>query len=258
MSGRRVQEGDCREPVGGGTLFIYQNRALPCFSLDACLLAAFCPLPKQGELADLCTGSGIIPLLLHLRQADIRIKALELMPKMAAMAQRSFSENGLQQIRLRQGDVRRAAELLGSGYEVVCCNPPYYPLSKGRVSSDEYKAAARSELYCTLAEVIGSAAELLAAEGSFALSIVWSRREEALSLLCGAGLMPVRELWVRDCEQSDYWLVLIEAQKTLEERACLRESLTVYDEKREYTPQMQTFCSAWAAAWTKEGNKCCI
>lgn len=47
---------------------IIQSKTVFAFSLDAVLLAKFAYVPIQkGEIIDLCTGNGIVPLLLSTR-----------------------------------------------------------------------------------------------------------------------------------------------------------------------------------------------
>lgn len=51
---------------------IIQSKTVFAFSLDAVLLAKFAYVPIQkGEIIDLCTGNGIVPLLLSTRRLPI-------------------------------------------------------------------------------------------------------------------------------------------------------------------------------------------
>lgn len=45
-------------------LRIIQSREVFSFSLDAVLLSKFATVPKRGRILDLCSGNGVIPLLL--------------------------------------------------------------------------------------------------------------------------------------------------------------------------------------------------
>ena len=49
---------------------IYQNTKLFRFGIDAVLLAAFAQISKKDKVIDLCSGSGIIPLL-YLARGDV-------------------------------------------------------------------------------------------------------------------------------------------------------------------------------------------
>ncbi|HEX3030841.1 MAG TPA: methyltransferase, partial [Bacillota bacterium] len=77
-------------------LKIIQDPASFCFSMDAVLLAQFVSLKKGDRVADLGTGTGVIPLLLTTRRQDVRITGLELQPDSAERAGRSVRLNRLE------------------------------------------------------------------------------------------------------------------------------------------------------------------
>src|SRR5699024_12303073 len=90
---------------------IIQSPTIFSYSLDALLLADFTYLPiKKGDILDLCTGNGIIPLLLSKRTHG-QIYGLEIQARLADMAKRSIMLNDLSnQIRSeerRVGNERR-------------------------------------------------------------------------------------------------------------------------------------------------------
>ena len=152
-------------------LRIIQNSSAPCFSVDAVLLAWFAA-PQPAEFAvDLGTGTGIVPLLLWGREQSCRIKAMELMPQMADMAQRSMQLNNLtEQIEVRCGDLRcdLPEDWLGKA-DLVTMNPPYFALGSGKACGDELRLAARHEYYGKLNDWISAASRLLKSSGRLAI-----------------------------------------------------------------------------------------
>src|SRR5262245_55199980 len=67
------------------------------FSLDPLLLAHFASARSpRGKTVDLGTGSGIIALVLARRYGRKEITALELQPRLYALAARSVALNGLE------------------------------------------------------------------------------------------------------------------------------------------------------------------
>ena len=237
-----------KEALAGGRLYILQKRSLPRFSLDACLLAAFADLRAQDMVVDLCTGTGIIPLLLYLRENDITVRAVEIMPEMASLAEKSFALNGLNKFSVVCGDIKNCSALLKEKFDLVCCNPPYYPTAKFRRSGDIFKAAAKCEIYCTLTDCVNSAAQILKANGRFAFCVLYERRAEAKELLERYGFSLQEELCVKDNPTSDFWLCLFNAQKIQGKEntnPCKSDILIVYDEMRNYTEQMRDLCRAW-------------
>ena len=66
-------------------LSIIQDTELFCFGTDAVLLADFVRLKKNARVADLGTGTGILPLLLYGRREDISVQALELQEALCSL-----------------------------------------------------------------------------------------------------------------------------------------------------------------------------
>ena len=75
---------------------IIQSREVFSYSVDALLLADFVTLRKRDSIIDLCSGNGVIPLLLSHR-TDQPIEGLEIQAPLVDMAKRSIALNGLQQ-----------------------------------------------------------------------------------------------------------------------------------------------------------------
>ena len=111
---------------------IIQSPTIFSYSLDAVLLADFASVPiASGNILDLCSGNGVIPLLLSVR-SRAKITGLEIQPRLYHMATRNVQLNTLEeQIRMLEGDLTvRQAALKQSFYDTVTCNPPYFPTPK--------------------------------------------------------------------------------------------------------------------------------
>jgi len=233
--------GERLDDLRRGGLRIIQDPAAPCFALDAVLLADFAR-PRCGDVvAELGTGSGVIALLLAIKEPGCRIRAVELMPHMADMARRSVALNGLSgRIEIIAGDMRQAAALLGKGScRLVVSNPPYYAVSAGRQNDGELFAAARSELYCTIAELAREAAALLCSLGEFCLIHRASRLAEVLEALSAAGLRPQTLRLVQPFAAKPANLFLLKAVKGGKAETLLPPPLVIYESPGIYTKEMQ-------------------
>lgn len=76
-------------------IHIYQHKNGYRFSVDALLLATFVDLPRVARIADLCTGSGVIGLLLARRYPAASVTLVELQKSLAKLAQRNSELNGM-------------------------------------------------------------------------------------------------------------------------------------------------------------------
>src|SRR5699024_282415 len=104
---------------------IIQSSTVFSYSLDAVLLADFVYVPiRRGNILDMGTGNGVIPLLLS-KRTNASIVGLEIQERLADMAKRSVELNDLtEKINVIVGDLReRKVELGQSYFDVVTCNP---------------------------------------------------------------------------------------------------------------------------------------
>ena len=77
-----------------------------CFGIDAVLLSDFAKVRKGQKVLDLCTGSGVIPILLAAKTEGSQFCGLELQAEYADMAKRSVELNHLEEkVNIVCGDV---------------------------------------------------------------------------------------------------------------------------------------------------------
>lgn len=72
---------------------IIQNTKGFCFGIDAVLLSGFAKVKKGETSLDLCTGTGIVPILLEAKTNGEHFSAIEIQPDIADMARRSVRLN---------------------------------------------------------------------------------------------------------------------------------------------------------------------
>lgn len=183
-------------------------------STDCVLLADFAQPGSAARGIDLGCASGAIALLLLWRCPRLHMTGLELEEGAAALAAENFARNGLTERGwVVNGDIRRVRELFPRGsFELAVANPPYFPVGSGRVSPDPGRAAARSELTCTLPQLCAAAAWLLRQGGRFCLVHKPQRLAELFACLSDAGLEPKRLRFVAKNARTAPSLVLVESR----------------------------------------------
>lgn len=192
-------------------LKLYQNPAGFCFGTDAVLLASFVTVRKGDIIADLGTGSGVIPILLSGRTQFAHCYALEIQPKVAEMAQKSVVINGLQeQITVLCEDLRTWRRPVDGGLDAVICNPPYKKVGSALQNETECHAISRHELCCTMKDVVTCAARLLKNGGRLAMIHQSERAAELLCCMHEYGIEPKRMRLVQPRADKPPKLVLIE------------------------------------------------
>jgi tRNA1(Val) A37 N6-methylase TrmN6 len=221
-------------------LKIIQSSEVFSFSMDAVLLAHFCSVPPSGKVVDLCTGNGVIPLLLSTR-TKASVVGVEIQPRLADMASRSVELNGLTgQIRIVCGDLRDVHLQLGNGaFDLVTVNPPYLPLQSGDISGNSHLAAARHELHGDLDSMIQAACRLVRAGGKVAFVYRPFRLVDLLIGMRRHRLEPKRLRYVHPRVGSEANMVLVEAIR--DGRAELRTlaPCIVHNEDGSYSEELQ-------------------
>lgn len=139
------------------------------FGTDAVLLADFAKDAKGECLLDLCTGNGIVPILLAAKTNLKEIHGIEIRERSAELAVRSVKLNRLEErIKITNGDLKEYAEYFEKrSFDAVTCNPPYMKSNSAIVNTNDAKTIARHEICCTLEDIISAASQLLKVGGKF-------------------------------------------------------------------------------------------
>jgi tRNA1(Val) A37 N6-methylase TrmN6 len=225
----------------GQKLKIIQSPNVFSFSMDAVLLARFTYLPiRKGRVMDLCTGNGVIPLLLSKRTKAI-IEGVEIQELLFDMALRSVGINQLDaQIKIHHLDLKKATQTFGHGvYDVVTCNPPYMPTQTGMHHRNEHFAIARHELLCCLEDVILTASQLVKPGGRVSLVHRPNRLTDIITLMRQYRLEPKRIRFVHPKQHKEANMLLIEGMKDGQPDIKLLPPLIVYTDKGEYTEELK-------------------
>ncbi|MBP1996195.1 tRNA1(Val) (adenine(37)-N6)-methyltransferase [Paenibacillus eucommiae] len=220
-------------------LYIIQSEEVFSFSLDAILLARFCSMPPKGRVLDLCTGNGVVPLLLTTR-SKAEIWGVEIQERLADMANRNVRLNGLEdRLHMLQGDLKMIHQTLGHGqFDLVTVNPPYLPVPAGEQNVNEHVAAARHELYCTLEEVVAAGAKQVRAGGKFAMVHRPTRLVDIVYFMRKFRLEPKRIRYVHARAGEEAMMVLIEGMKDGKPEIRTLPPLIVYDEHNQYCKEL--------------------
>lgn len=219
---------------------IIQDSGRFCFGMDAVLLSGFARAKEGDHVLDLCTGTGIIPILMEAKTEAAKFTALEIQEDSADMARRSVLLNHLEEkVDIVTGDVKEADTLFkAASFDVITCNPPYMTGQHGLQNKDEAKTIARHEVLCTLEDVIRVSARLLKPGGNFFMVHRPFRLSEIMVLLHQYKLEPKRMQLVYPYVDKEPNMVLIEANRGGKPRLAVEKPLIVYKEPGIYMPEI--------------------
>ncbi len=209
-----IYDGETLEDLGDGFRII-QGRNEFRFGTDAVKLSDFAVVRPGERVMDLCTGTGIVPLLLYKKEPAIQVVGLEIQAQMHDMAQRSVKLNNLtDKIDIRLGDLCRIREQFpAESFQVVACNPPYMKNNTGKQNKCESVTIARHELCCNLADCVAAAAYLLPSGGRFYMVHRPERLTDILSVMREKGVEPKRLTFFAPSSGKPPRLLVVEGQK---------------------------------------------
>jgi len=229
-----------------GRLLIYQRRHGYWFSIDAVLLAHY-TRPRSGEiLLDLGTGSGVIPLILAYRWADIQIYGMEIQPELYRLAMANIRENNLEnRITIVQHDLRESIhEAFPCPFDRVVCNPPYRKAQSGKVNPEPERAVARHEIAATITEVLQATRRMLKVGGRFVTIYPAERSVDLTGVMRSEGIEPKRIRPIHSKAASAAKLILVEGIHGGRPGSIIEAPLVIYEADGAYTTEVEEMFAA--------------
>lgn len=238
-----IQSGERIDFLPNKQIKIIQASDVFSFSIDAVLLAKFASVPIQkGRLIDLCSGNGVIPLLLSERSKG-EIVGVELQERLYDMAERSMKLNELSHrinmLCANINDLPIQGVSLDS-FDIVTCNPPYFEVNEESDRNvNEHLLIARHEVYCTLDDVIRICSRLVKQKGKVALVHRPERLADIFSTMKKYRIEPKRMQLVYPTEDKDANIVLVEGIKDGKKGLKCLPPIIVYGQDRKYTKEFE-------------------
>jgi len=182
------------------------------FGTDAVLLSDYAKTVPSSNTLDLCTGSGIVPILLSAKTSCEKFYGIEIQKDYADMAQRSVEMNGLDdRIKIINADLKNSIELFGKrSFDLITCNPPYIRSNSAVLNQADSKIIARHEVMCSLEDIISVASSLISLTGHFVMVHRPSRLCDIIFLMRKYSIEPKRMRFVQKTADDTPSLVLID------------------------------------------------
>lgn len=236
-----VFENEKVEDLGLKGYKVIQNKEGFCFGSDAVLLSRFVKLKKGAKVLDMCTGTGIIPVLLWGMCELSEIDAVEIVPSVSDMAKRTMELNNLSdKIRVHCADLKNCVELFGHhAFDAVTCNPPYMNAGGGIVNPKDTLALARHEIACTLDDVVRVAKAVLKPGGKLFMVHRADRMCDVISAFRKYRIEPKRLAVVYPSEGKAANLILVEGALDGKPQLKLESAIFMYDRDGNYVQSLK-------------------
>jgi tRNA1(Val) A37 N6-methylase TrmN6 len=133
---------------------------------------------SKNIIVDLCSGSGVIPVIISAKKKYSKIFAVELQEEMFDILDRNIALNNLENkiVGIKE-DVKNVKKIRSKIVEVsnvdkadiIVCNPPYKEIGTGCKNENDVKFIARHEVKCNLEDIFKTSSNLLKSKGKLYL-----------------------------------------------------------------------------------------
>lgn len=211
------------------------------FGIDAVLLSDFAKdIKRNSVIIDLCSGTGIISILLSGKTSAQKIYAVEIQENVADMANRSVILNNLaDKIEVINSDLRNLPDSFVPGtFDAIVTNPPYKKYNSGFTNDNKEKLISRHEIMCSLEDIICVSSKLLKNHGAFYMVHRPDRLVDIIDLLRKYKLEPKILRFVQPFATKAPNLILIKAIKGAHSFLNVESPLIVYNLDNSYTEEI--------------------
>lgn len=224
-----------------GRLSLYQYREGYRFSIDSLLLAAFARERLRGQVADLGTGSGVLPVILARSGTVTAVTGFEIQPELAELARRNIDLHNLgTRASIEQADIKKIRSLQqAETFDAAVANPPFYPLGSGRINPGSQDAAARHELLANLQDFVSAAAFLIKNRGRFCAIFPAARGTELLCSMHENRLEPKALRCVHSRAGENAVMLLVEGVKNGGNQTDILPPLFIYATVQTYSSEVK-------------------
>lgn len=222
-------------------LKIIQNKKGFRFGIDAVLLSDFAKCIKPNKkIMDLCSGNGIISLLLSAKLINPSITAVEIQDDVAILASKNVLINNLTSIiDVVCCDLNNLPQIYpSSSFDAIVCNPPYKKRNTGLENDLDTKTVARHEVYCNLDDVIRTSSFLLKNNGELYMVHRAERICDILETLRKYHIEPKIIRFVQSYNHKAPTLLLVKAVKLAKPFLKIMDNLVIYNDDGSYTSEI--------------------
>lgn len=174
---------------------IVQEKSAMKISTDAILLGTLAEYHLPARILDIGTGTGVVGLMLAQRYEEARVTGVELDQDAAEEAQANFEASRFHgRLQVWQGMIQEFDP--EERFDLVVSNPPFFPDHLKSTNPKRNQALHTDKL--SFKELTGAVTKLMNSDGSFWVILPPRQLEELKSVCTEAGLLPFREIAIRD------------------------------------------------------------
>lgn len=192
-------------------LKIIQSKNFYRFTSDSVMLSKF-PKKSYDNVLDLCAGSGIVGLHYYGEYGAKSVTFVEIQKDLAEMCLETIELNGLNEV-MKVENIN-LKDFDGKGfYDAVFCNPPYERASSGILPDNERIAICKTEVFCTLDDIVKCAKKALKEGGHLFMCHKTERLTDVITSFRLNKIEPCRIRFIKGNGKKESYLFLIDGVK---------------------------------------------
>ena len=220
-------------------LLIIQKKDNFSYSMDAVLLSDFIDVKKNETMLDLCSGTGVIPLLCYGKYDLNYIKGLEIQEEMVHMANRSVKLNNISNIEFLCGDINDYKKIFDLGsFDIVSCNPPYMEKGKAILNPNDKMAISRHEILIDLDKIVEAMSKLVKVSKRVYMIHRADRLSDVILSFNKHELKPRKIRFIQSYVNTPPNLFMIEGIRKGKNKVSMQPNLVIYEKKDKYTKEV--------------------
>ena len=229
-------------------LKVYQETEYFCFGIDSVLLANFVNSnSSKNNIVDLCSGSGVIPVIMSAKKKYNKIIGVELQKEMFELLKENIEINKLDEkiIGINE-DIKNIDNIkeelmqnIGCNkVDIATCNPPYKKQGTGTENENDVKYIARHEVKCNIEDIFKTTANILKSKGKLYIVHKPDRLVDLFEIARKYKLEPKTVRFVHPTSIKAPSIVLIEYIKDGGNELKILDPLIEYNEDGSYTDEI--------------------
>ena len=229
-------------------LKVYQETEYFCFGIDSVLLANFVNSnSSKNNIVDLCSGSGVIPVIMSAKKKYNKIIGIELQKEMYELLKQNIEINKLEEkiIGINE-DIKNIDNIkeelmqnIGCNkVDIATCNPPYKKQGTGIENENDVKYIARHEVKCNIEDIFKTTSNILKSKGKLYIVHKPDRLVDLFEIARKYKLEPKTVRFVHPTSIKAPSIVLIEYIKDGGNELKILDPLIEYNENGSYTDEI--------------------
>jgi len=184
------------------------------FGGDALLLAEFAKPKHSDNVLDLCTGCGVVPVMLLAKGFKGKVTAVDIQPGAIELCKLTAEKNGVGERFVPVCADLNKLDFGAESFSLITVNPPYFVSGSGKENGTKARDLARREGGCTLAQVAAVSSRLLKYGGRLCMCHRPERLADVIFEMRKNRVEPKRITFVNNATDSkEPWLILVEGRK---------------------------------------------